>query len=517
MYDMEKVNEVLDERMKPIEWARECRDIEYDIDNVYNREKAAKMIADAVRKNQKILVYGDVDTDGIGAAYVMCKFLWRAYKKKAMYAINKKREHGITPEMADAINTQAKGCLCIIVDSSSSMINEIKELDCDVVVLDHHKIEAGININELEGNTNTGYKYLIASNMILDLEKIERGKKVDENMSGCMVVYSVCQLLARETIGTQGLRETKLGQWVGITLLSDVITCDNNRNQFFLKRLYTEQREQTIETIFKALKGWRFDKNFINYVFVPLINSTVRMGESEKALYCIMEKPELIYKLKDNKTKQNEIVDKVIAENKDAIRERDRFVLLHTKVGSEFNGLIAAKLSSMYGKNAIAYNEVEDGKMRGSFRGDGQLDYLEMFNRVGAKAAGHSQACGIEITEAQFELAEEFMNTIPREKKVVLDMDFNRKDSEYVIGDWLKFRQLGNLYKLGDINEHSSSKEEINIRIMGQPELQEKIGEMYIYKLGEVEGIKGFTSGLLYSEHEVYVEFTDEISMYLKS
>lgn len=514
---MDNVTELLDSRLKCIEWSKECRDYEYDIDNVYNRDKAAETIRNGIAKKQRVIVYSDVDTDGIASTYVMCEFIKKTYGISPMYAINDGRQHGLTEEMMVLINEQAEGCLLIIVDSSSSMIEQIKKLKCTVVVLDHHKLEQGIEIADLVGTTDFGYKYVIATNMVTD----KPDNRIDKDMSGCMVAYSVIQRIARDTIGLAGLSDTLLSQWVGVSLLSDVISCSNNRNQFYLDKLLNNIRypvkEKTLREIFAALNGWTFDKNFISYVFVPLINSTIRMKASEKALYCIMAKPDKIWELKEYKIKQSEIVDKIIATSGDEIEQTDNFVLLKNKSDSDFNGLIAAKLSNIYKKNAIVYDHTDGDTMCGSFRGNGQIDYIELFNRVGAKAVGHSQACGIEISKFRLELAEKLLEYTPKENRVILDLGKNRVDSEYVIDDWMKFKQLGNLYKLGEINERSSSKEEINIRIECKPEITSRQGNSYTYKIGEIDGVKGFNEITNYGEHEVYVEFTNQITMYLKS
>lgn len=117
-------------------------------------------LADGIRKNKRIVVYGDYDADGITGTSLLVNFLRKinAYCKYYIpsrfdegYGLNKDAIKGIS-EYADIL---------IVVDSGTNAFEELlfaKQVGLEVYVLDHHEpserwkeikppfLEEGINI-----------------------------------------------------------------------------------------------------------------------------------------------------------------------------------------------------------------------------------------------------------------------------------------------------------------------------------------------------------------------------------
>lgn len=510
---MANIKDIIDERYSNVEWAMANKDISYDIDGVYNRKEAAGLIAEDLRLHKSVLIHADVDMDGIGAAYVIYKYILKAYKGiKIGVVINGERNHGISDTIVEYANREFKNSLVLILDSSSSMISDIKRIQADVVVIDHHELTNDIGANELKGYTDDKHRYVIATNMY------SKDGNIDRDMSGCMVTYSIVQRMATETIGMQQLEEMNLSQWVGVTLLSDVIGTNNKRNQFYMEKIVgLHSLENNLNTIFEVLGGYRFNKNFINYIMVPLINSSIRIGNSRNALYYTLSKPSEFIKLRDSKIEQDKILSELEASVENNI-ETFGDVLLIKNVGKKsFNGLLASRLMSKYKKTVIAYNENMDGKYVGSFRGiNPSGDYLKLFECIGAIAKGHRCAGGIEITREQLESLIG-INIDDTKDNIVIDIGKNSCNSLYEIDNINEFKTSGYYYKLAVINSRCSSKEEINFRCICEPRLINFHGKVHKFDVGDLDNVTGFSSGYTYGIHEVYVELNgNNIEKYIK-
>ena len=105
-----------------------------------------KRLVDRVLKarenNEKIVIYGDYDVDGITSITVLKKFLSERGLETGYYIPNRLKEgYGLNKEAIQEIIEQ-KYTLMITVDCGISGIEEVKtcnELGIDVIITDHHE------------------------------------------------------------------------------------------------------------------------------------------------------------------------------------------------------------------------------------------------------------------------------------------------------------------------------------------------------------------------------------------
>ena len=119
------------------------------IDLLYNpflmkdMEEATERLALAIRKSEKVLVYGDYDVDGTTATASLYTFL-RDFGVDADYYIPHrfKEGYGINPE--GILYAEKIGCSLIVsVDCGITAIEEAKEIKAkgmDLIVCDHHTV-----------------------------------------------------------------------------------------------------------------------------------------------------------------------------------------------------------------------------------------------------------------------------------------------------------------------------------------------------------------------------------------
>lgn len=131
--------------------ARSGEDILYYLENdvIYHHSPfeaedvpiAVDRIMDAIEEQEKILVFGDRDVDGVTAAAIMVRALRRLGAKELSYRLPTGDEpYGLTSDVVDEILEKGY-TLVITVDCGISCIDEIAKLErngVDVIVLDHH-------------------------------------------------------------------------------------------------------------------------------------------------------------------------------------------------------------------------------------------------------------------------------------------------------------------------------------------------------------------------------------------
>ena len=105
-------------------------------------EKAVDRILKAIQTQEKTIIYGDYDVDGITSITVLKKFLEERNLQVGEYIPNRLNEgYGLNKEAVKKIAEQGYK-LIITVDCGISCIEEIKyatELGLEVIVTDHHE------------------------------------------------------------------------------------------------------------------------------------------------------------------------------------------------------------------------------------------------------------------------------------------------------------------------------------------------------------------------------------------
>jgi len=107
-------------------------------------EKATTRILDALTKNQKIMIYGHDDVDGVSATYILFDFLGKiGFQNHFYYIPNRLLEnHGFSVSLMQKL-LQDNYDLLVTVDggiSEFSNIENLNELGIDVIITDHHLV-----------------------------------------------------------------------------------------------------------------------------------------------------------------------------------------------------------------------------------------------------------------------------------------------------------------------------------------------------------------------------------------
>lgn len=499
-----------------------------------NTIEALEILHKHISRNSSILVHCDVDWDGLGCGYIVKKFLKAMGVRQPIFTINSDKEHGIQKKHKDFVNKNNIEFV-IIVDSSSNEIETIKEMNCDVLVVDHHKIKNDGVIEDGE------HKKIIINNMLDNFNSeevnlwIEKTKekafdkledyKNDKRMSGGLVLYELLRLYCLAYNKDGLMEDLMLYQWAGVTLFSDSIQLVSDRNQWYVENtIHSRDLEGSLMTMINTLNEYKMSlsKSLINYTLVPIINKAIRAGKGFEALKVVLFNQSNILELTKYAEIQKEVIEKCI--DKDVIYTNDYITkdITEYNISKNYCGVIASNLSGSNFKNVAVYM-MKDGRAEGSFRGRyANVDYREFFDKYDESifAEGHGAAFGFKATIEQLGKIMAKLTKVEAEqnKSMFLTAGPNVKhlNSFYHIEDIDEFKRQFNLMRLSLANSKLASHEEMGIVVStSEARLVEMKGLVFIY---EVLGLKCRAFEQLKTKYaNIYVEYSGSIDLYIKN
>lgn len=408
----------------------------YDLDNI----DAGVELIEKLNKDSTVGLVVDCDVDGYTSATIIYKFLKRLYPGIDITAyIHDGKAHGLE-EHWETIR-DANYDLVIIPDAGSNDSKYAAEINCPILVLDHHIVE----------DTNFAPNMTVINNQLSEKYK-------NKSLSGAGVVWQFCYALDQAFHGSD--------DWImdyidlaALGICADMMSGLEVENQWFwqegfvhvenpffmaiaLKQAYsiTGKMNATWEDIQEAL-----DPTTVAFYIVPLINAMVRVGtqdEKERMFIAFVDGHRMIPCNKrgakgtleeacieslrecvNARTHQNKAKDAAVARLEQKIFKHD---LLENKIlfvrldddddfPAELNGLVAMQLSARYKRPTIVARLNDEGYIRGSSRGLSNSE-LESFKKymdstgLFEYTAGHDNACGISILNTNLPKLHEMAN-----------------------------------------------------------------------------------------------------------
>lgn len=505
--------------------------------NFINSQKAIELLNKHLNNPKLIGVHCDVDMDGIGTGYILNRFItWLGFSYKLGFTINNEKEHGIQEKHINYFNNSGNTGLIIILDSSCNELDLIKRFNGDVIVIDHHIVQH----NELSGST-AGGEYVIVTNMVDNIDggmvlmngEIVPPFQADSHMSCGLVLYEFLKLY-QAYYGMQDMLEAgQLYQWAGVTLFTDAIKLSVPRNQYYMnKTVHSATIEPTLSVFTKLLNSYRgtLDKSFINFTLAPRINKAIRAGKSKDALRIVLSEPHSIKSLDIYAAEQERALSNLRSNIRVGNNPNDEYVfkdLSDTGISKSYCGVIAAKLVSEYGKNAVvAVYKPEAELYYGSFRGlDQSVDYLGYFSSVYPEmyAQGHETAFGFRATAEQIDIlmkgaAKLVRKDIGSDKRYYLTAGNMAEKFRGVhhIDDMQAFKRQQGILNLAIANSKLSTEEAINIMTLNDPNWEPtQRGKVYMY---DICGLQCKAFERLTTEWvSIYVECSNNIEIYVRN
>jgi single-stranded-DNA-specific exonuclease len=449
----------LDELILQLLWDRGLRD-QKAVDEFFNpdyesdlhdpfrmkdMQKAVERIFAALLNNEKILVYGDYDADGVTSSAVLMNTLIELKRiLKNLSAANaaeffdiyipdrEKEGYGITEKAVEEIGKRKPG-LIITVDcgvSNVESIAQINTLGIETIVTDHHHVpevrpEAFAIINPKQSDcpypfkmlAGVGVTFKLAQGLFLQLKK-EYPEKYEKLKPG--FEKWLLDLVALGTVAdcVDLLGENRTLTHYGLLVL-------NKSRRIGVKKLLACSGLETRENG-NYVKAKTVDTINISFNLAPRLNAAGRMDHANAAYKLLMseeatEAEELAIKLeKSNQTRQK-MTDKMMQEIRTRIAKKKKLPKVIVEKGEGWKiglvGLVAGKLTEEFSRPVLILSE--DGSMlAGSGRSIPAFDLIESIERCAkllTQFGGHSQAAGVKLKKNNFRKFANEINAIADE------------------------------------------------------------------------------------------------------
>ena len=363
--------------------------------------KAIERILKALNNNEKIIIFGDYDVDGITSTTVLKKFLLERGANVSQYIPNRIYEgYGLNKDAIKKIANEGF-TLMITVDCGISGIEEVKyasSLGIDTIVTDHH--EPGESIPDA-----------IA---VVDAKRKDNNYPCNQ-LAGVGVTFKVIQALSKK-LNLEEKEYLKYLDLVCVGTISDIVPLvDENRTIAKLGlKLIEVTKNIGLKTLLQVSEYSKVDSNTISFGIAPRINACGRMGHAEDALNLFLtdneeEAKNIATKLNEyNKERQEiekRIFDEAIKQIQNQGTSKDVFVLGNENWHHGVIGIVSSKITEMYFKPSILIC-FEENLGKGSGRSIPGFDLYEALSKCSehiSKFGGHSMAIGITIEKDNFE------------------------------------------------------------------------------------------------------------------
>ena len=391
----------------------------YDPFLMHDMQKAVDRINEAIENEEKILVYGDYDADGITSTVLLVETLISMGANVSSYIPNR-FEEGYGPNKEAFTKIINSGITLIItVDNGIAGVEEVdlaNELGCDVIVTDHHKIQdtipnayAIIHPEHPEGN----YPF--------------------KKLAGVGVAFKLAHALLE-------IFPDFLLDLVAIGTIADMVSI-TDENRIFVKQgleLINEDPRIGLKMLLE-LSGidTKIDEQTVGFYIAPKLNSIGRMDSAKLGLTFLMAEDPVTARALAEQIEQYNIERKQVTEDivKDVInkiessdKKQKNVIMVSGEYHEGVLGIVASNIVEKYQKPVFIMNE-KDGILKGSARSIFDFNIYVAMNKISdlfVAFGGHTLAAGFSFEESNFEKIENFLDNEFEEFKQNNDLKANK-------------------------------------------------------------------------------------------
>ena len=391
----------------------------YDPFLMHDMQKAVDRINEAIENEEKILVYGDYDADGITSTVLLVETLISMGANVSSYIPNR-FEEGYGPNKEAFTKIINSGIsLIITVDNGIAGVEEVdlaNELGCDVIVTDHHKIQdtmpnayAIIHPEHPDGN----YPF--------------------KKLAGVGVAFKLAHALLE-------IFPDFLLDLVAIGTIADMVSI-TDENRIFVKQgleLINDDPRIGLKMLLE-LSGidTKIDEQTVGFYIAPKLNSIGRMDSAKLGLTFLMaEEPVTARALAEQIEQYNiqrkqvteDIVKDVISKIENSEKKQKNVIMVSGEYHEGVLGIVASNIVEKYQKPVFIMNEKE-GVLKGSARSIFDFNIYVAMNKISdlfLAFGGHTLAAGFSFEKSNFEKIEEFLHNEFEEFKQNNDLKANK-------------------------------------------------------------------------------------------
>jgi single-stranded-DNA-specific exonuclease len=366
-------------------------------------EQAVERLLAAQERQEKVLVHGDYDVDGVTGTALLVRGLARLGIKADSYLPHRMREgYGLSAKAIDAAR-ECGASLVLTVDCGITAIEEARMADkagIDLVITDHHEpgevLPRALAVVDPKREDSTypfaelagvGVAYKLLEALSLRLGRSSEPLQADLDLVALGTIADVAPLIAENRVFARlGLERISKTEKPGLVALLEVC----------------------------KLKGKSITASHVAFGLAPRLNASGRMADAKQALRLLLstdmeEARSMALKLEKHNRNRRQTEDlileqaRIIAEHQ--IKERDPRVLVCYRPNWHEGviGIVASRIVDEFYRPTVLLAE-KDGRLKGSARsvhGFHLHEALVAVRRCLVTFGGHEAAAGLVMEKAK--------------------------------------------------------------------------------------------------------------------
>lgn len=382
-------------------------------------KKATERIFEAIEKEEKILIWGDFDCDGVTSSAILYKALKELSANVISFIPDRLLHgHGLNSKELIKLISKEKVKLVITLDcgiSNVSQINLLKGLRVDTIITDHHSTDT--ELPQAYAIINPQVNAALNENL-----SVEDITSLTYN-SGSVVAYKLAMALLEKN-ENQKLKDELL-VIAGCGAIADVVPLlGENRALVALTLEYLNtKKENSNEAIYELLSKNVSNRPITSYdvafILAPRINAVGRLANAKLSFEFLTTNEKIKYQMiieqldNYNKIRQAKCAE-VYEEVKDYINKYKKeaqapaIILKNPSWHIGIIGIVASKIVEEYNKPCFLMTEDENNNARCSIRSN---DVINVYNILKENEelflgfGGHKLAggCSFDLNKTPFE------------------------------------------------------------------------------------------------------------------
>jgi single-stranded-DNA-specific exonuclease len=402
-----------------------------------HNQKLAKLLADAIAKQQKILVIGDYDADGATATAVAVKGL-RMFGANIDFLVPNRFEYGygLTPEIVE-LAVQKNPEIILTVDNGIASVEGVAKanaLGMQVLITDHH----------LPGNVTPQAACIVNPN--------QHGCAFfSKHLAGVGVMFYAL-LALRAELRARGVYEKNsepnlsiLLDLVALGTVADLVKLDANNRILVEQGLRRIRAGVCSEGVMALLKvSGRSHENAsaqdLGFYVGPRLNAAGRLDDMTLGIQCLLtenanEAMQMAHALHLFNQQRRSIEtdmqeDAMLFLEEINVNEKFSLSLFQESWHQGVIGILASRIKEKFHRPVIAFAEAGDGLLKGSGRSISGLhlrDALDLLSKhqpdLILKFGGHAMAAGLTIAKNKFDFFNQAFEAVVR--NLITESDLN--------------------------------------------------------------------------------------------
>ncbi|MCK4617994.1 single-stranded-DNA-specific exonuclease RecJ, partial [Candidatus Aerophobetes bacterium] len=358
-------------------------------------ENATHRILKAISNDEKILIYGDYDVDGVTATSLLLLF-FQSMRTSAYFYIPQRKTEGYGLNRISVEKAAREGIdLVITCDCGISSFQEVEyaqSLGLEVIVTDHHRIKES----------------LIPSCTVVNPNQPDCSYPFKE-LAGVGVAFKLVQALAQKLSST-AVDPSEYLDLVALGTIADVVSLkDENR---VLVKLGLERLQQSsnlgLRTLLSlvGLSGKEITEGQVGFILAPRLNACGRLSLARKAVKLLLstnarESFQLAKNLDRENVDRRRTQERMCKEAEELLPEEKGPVIVLSKSGWHAGviGLVASYIREKYFRPTVIFS-LDADQAKGSAR---SIPEFSIFNALKKcedlllSFGGHRMAAGMRI------------------------------------------------------------------------------------------------------------------------